>query len=79
MMKVFERVIEQEIRRVVDIDAKQFGFVPGRGTIGAMFIAQLQEKYMEKKKQLYFAFVDLEKAFDKVPTDVVRWAMRKLV
>ena len=79
MMKVFERVIEQEIRRVVDIDAMQFGFMPGRGTIDAIFIVrQLQEKYLEKKKKLYLAFVDLEKAFDRVPRDVVRWAMRKL-
>ena len=32
----------------------------------------------EKKKSLYFAFADLEKAFDRVPKGVVRWAMRKL-
>jgi len=30
-----------------------------------------------KGKKLYFAFVDLEKAFDKVPRDVTRWALRK--
>ena len=29
------------------------------------------------KKDLYFAFVDLEKAFDRVPREVVRWALRK--
>ena len=78
-MKVFERVIEQLIRDQVDIDELQFGFMPGRGTIDAVFIArQLQEKYLEKKKQLFFAFVDLEKAFDRVPREVVRWALRKL-
>ena len=27
---------------------------------------------------LYYAFVDLEKEFDRVPIEVVRWAMRKL-
>ena len=42
-----------------------------------MVAQQLQEKYLGKKK-LYFAFVDLEKAFNKVPRDVVKWAMRKL-
>ena len=38
MMKVFKRVIEQEIKRVVDIDEMQIGFMPGRGTFGAIFI-----------------------------------------
>ena len=27
---------------------------------------------------LYFGFVDLEKTFDRVPREVIRWAMRKL-
>jgi len=31
-----------------------------------------------KVKKLYFGFVDLEKAFDRVPREVIRWAMRKL-
>ena len=44
-----------------------------------MFILrQVQEKHQSKKKKLYYAFVDLEKAFDRVPREVVRWAMRKL-
>jgi len=29
-------------------------------------------------KKLYFGFVDLEKAFDRVPKEVIRWAMHKL-
>ena len=78
-MKVFERIIEQEFRRVVDIDDMQFGFMPGRGTMELTFIArQLEEKYLAKKKTLYFAFVDLENAFDRVPREVVHWVMRKL-
>jgi len=31
-----------------------------------------------KGKKLYFGFVDLEKAFDMVPREVISWAMRKL-
>ena len=64
-MKLLERVLDSFIREMVDIDAMQFGFVPGRGTTDAIFIIrQLQEKYIAAKKPLYFAFVDLEKAFD---------------
>ena len=33
---------------------------------------------MTKKKNLHFAFIDLERAFDRVPRDVVWWALRKL-
>ena len=55
----------------------QFGFMPDRGTTDAIFIfRQLQEKYLQKKKN-YFAFVDLENAFDRVPRRILWWAMRK--
>ena len=39
---------------------------------------QLQEKYLAKKTTFYFAFVDLEKAFDPVLRDVLWCALRKL-
>ena len=79
MMNVFERVIKQKIREVVDIDAMQFGFMPGRGTMNTIFITpQLQERHLEKKKKLFFVFVDPEKAFDWVPREVVKLATRKL-
>jgi len=67
-MKLFERVIEQHIRSAVNINEMQFGFMPGKGTMEAIFIIrQMQEKYLAKKRTLYFTFVDLEKAFDRVP------------
>ena len=54
MMKIFVRITEQEIRKVIDISDMQFGFMPGKGTINAIFIArQLQEEYLGKKKNLY--------------------------
>ena len=78
-MKGMERVIEKIIRERISIDDMQFGFMPGRGTTDAIFILrQLQEKHLAKNKKLYFAFVDLEKAFDRVPRKVIWWAMRKL-
>ena len=51
----------------------------GKGTVDAIFIVrQLQQKFMEKRKDLFYTFADLEKAFDRVPRDVVRWALRQL-
>jgi hypothetical protein len=79
VMKAMERVMETIIRDRIFINNMQFGFMPGRGTTDAIFILrQLQEKYLSKNKKLYFAFVDLEKAFDRVPRKVIWWAMRKL-
>ena len=57
----------------------QLGFMPGKGTIDAIFLAhQLQERYLEQNKKPFFAFLALEKAFDQIPRDMVKWAMRKL-
>jgi len=38
----------------------------------------MQEKFRAKGKKLYFGFVDLEKASDRVMREVIRWVMRKL-
>ena len=54
MMKVFQRVVKQDIREVVDIDVMQLSFMLGKDTMDASFIGrQLQEKYLEKKKKLF--------------------------
>ena len=38
---------------------------------------RMQEEYRNKKKKLCVCFVDIEKAFDRVPRKVMEWAMRK--
>ena len=77
-MKVIEPVFESRIREKIKIDAMQFGFMTMKGTTDAsLTVRQMQEKYECKGKKLYFAIVDLEKAFDRVPREVIRWALRK--
>ena len=77
-LKLLDHVMKG-IEERISIDDMQFGFMPGSGTTDAIFILrQLQEKHLAKNKKLYFAFVDLEKAFDRVPRKVIWWAMRKL-
>ena len=79
VMKVLERVVEGLIRQRVEIDEMQCGFMSGRGATDAIFIVrQLQEKHLAANKPVYMAFIDLEKAFNRVPRDVIWWAMRKL-
>ena len=53
LMKVFERVVEKYIREAVNIDDMQFGFMPGKGTMDAIFITRImQERFLAKKKGL---------------------------
>jgi hypothetical protein len=47
----------------------------GKGTVDALIMARmLQERYGRKKRKLYMCFVDLEKAFDRMPRKVIEWA-----
>ena len=70
---------EHRIRQQIEIDDMQFGFMKGKGTTDAIFMArQMQEHFRVKGKKFYFGFVDFEKAFDSVPREVLSWAVRKL-
>jgi len=46
--------------------------------VAIFIVRRMQDKFTAKGKKLYFGFVDLEKAFDRVPREVIRWAMHKL-
>jgi hypothetical protein len=75
----FLRVLKERLRRRMSIDDMQFGFMPGRGTTDAIvIIRQVQEKFLAKNRELWIAVVDLEKAFDRVPREVLWWALRRL-
>ena len=75
--KMYEKVLDGRLSEVVDIDKMQNGFMPGRGTVDAVFVLRrLSEKFRAKNK-LFFIFVDLKKAFDRVPREVICFALRR--
>ncbi|EYB87751.1 hypothetical protein Y032_0258g462 [Ancylostoma ceylanicum] len=71
-MKIFERIIDSRIRDIVRLSSIQCGFVSNCGTTDAIHCVRLLiEKHRQKQKPLHLAFLDLEKAFDRVPREVI--------
>ncbi|EYB87852.1 hypothetical protein Y032_0256g368 [Ancylostoma ceylanicum] len=76
-MKIFERIIDRRIRDIIRVSTNQCGFVANCGTTDAIHAARLLiEKHREKQKPLHLAFLDLEKAFDRVPHEAIWYALR---
>ncbi|GKF09413.1 hypothetical protein Tco_0043637 [Tanacetum coccineum] len=60
------------LRRETRVLDNQFGFMPGRSTTEAIHLLRnLMEKYRERQRDLHMAFLNLEKAYDSVPYDIV--------
>jgi hypothetical protein len=77
-IKLCERVIEHHPRGMTHISMNKFGFMHERSTMEAIFlIRQVIERYKDQKKDLHMVFIDLEKADDKIPRNLMRWVLDK--
>ncbi|KAK3542987.1 hypothetical protein QTP70_008681 [Hemibagrus guttatus] len=77
-MKLWERIVEARLRKVVLICEQQYGFMLRKSTTDAIFALRiLMEKYRDGQRELHCVFVDLEKAYDGVPREELWYCMRK--
>lgn len=71
-MKILEQIIDKRLRTTLEstLHESQSGFRKGRSTQDPIFsMKQLIQKASSEQKKVYLAFIDLEKAFDKVPRE----------
>ena len=74
---LYEKVLDGCLHEVLVIDKMQYGFMSERGTDDTVFVLRrLSETFRAKNKKLFFIFVDLEKDFNRVPREVIRFALR---
>ena len=74
VLKLLERVLDARIRRRVECDfgEEQQGFRKGRGRADGMYVLrQMVEKRLEVQGSMTLGFVDMEKAYDTVPREMV--------
>ncbi len=76
--KVYQRILRLVEVTEGNVSEEQEGFRKGRGCVDQIFaMKMLAEEYLRKDKKLYAAFMDLEKAYERVDREAF-WSVLKI-
>ena len=79
LMKVLERVLNRRSDvRCKFLTCSLASCLAKENTDAIFIMRKFKRRHQVRKKNLYYNFVDLEKVFDRVQREVVKWALRKL-
>lgn len=71
-LKLWERENEHRLRKDTQVIDNQFGFMSGRLTMEAIYLLRcVIEKYKINHQNLNLIFIGLEKAYDRVPIEIL--------
>ena len=79
--KIVLKVLYKKLKRKVEdeVDKAQFEFRNGMGTKNAIFMLKpVNERVLEKQKDVYMCFIDFEKVFDTVQHETRMKRLRRL-
>ena len=66
-MKIVERMLERQVRTLINLNTMHFRFMPGKETVNTVFVERrIQKEYQIKKQVLYVCLVDMERVFNRV-------------
>ena len=71
--KVYGRILIEKVHSLTEgLIGEQCGFRSGRGCVDQVFVMkQMSEKFVDKNKSLYVAYMNFERAYDRVDTDTM--------
>ena len=71
-------MLDERVRKLIEVDPRQFGFMPGKEHSRCYLHCKTVDGEGNRGKfRVILGFVDLKKACDRVPREVIYWSLRR--
>ena len=78
MLNFVRQMIKWRLSKETQVTDNQFAFMSERSIMKAIYLLRrLIERYQMDKKDLHLVFIDLEKACDRVPREILGKTLRR--